>query len=143
MTKANSTKSSGTSKKTAPAAHGVGRRKKSIARVWLRKGTGAILINGKAVNDYFTNEVSRLDAVASFSAAATTEFDIEANVVGGGVYSQAGALRLGIARALVNNDETLRSVLRAHGFLTVDARQKERKKYGQKAARRKFQFVKR
>lgn len=143
ITKANSNKSSSTPKKAAPTAHGVGRRKKSVARVWLRKGTGNVLINGKPVKDYFTNEVSRLDAVASFQAVSSTEFDIDANVVGGGVYSQAGAVRLGIARALVSNDETLRAVLRQQGLLTVDARQKERKKYGQKAARRKFQFVKR
>jgi small subunit ribosomal protein S9 len=142
MSKTNETKASKNRTQTAPMAHGVGRRKKSVARIWLRKGSGNVVVNGKPVKDYFTNEVSRIDAVAPFQVIPA-DFDAVANVVGGGVYSQAGAVKLGIARALVSNDEALRGVLRQHGLLTVDARQKERKKYGQRGARRKFQFVKR
>lgn len=128
----------------APLAHGVGRRKSSIARVWLRAGKGAIVINGKDFKDYFKTEVSRLKASAPFRVIPVeTQFDIDANVVGGGMYSQADAVKLGIARALVTIDEKLRPTLRQHDLLTVDSRVKERKKYGQKAARRKFQFVKR
>lgn len=131
-------------RKVAPLAHGVGRRKSSIARVWLRAGKGAIVINGKDFKEYFDTEVTRLIASTPFRVIPVeNQFDIEANVVGGGICSQAGALKLGIARAMVIVDERLRPALRQHDLLTVDSRVKERKKYGQKAARRKFQFVKR
>ncbi len=128
----------------APLAHGVGRRKSSVARVWLRSGKGALVINGKDFKDYFSTEVARLKATEPFRVVPIEQqFDIEANVAGGGVYSQADAVKLGIARALLKTDEGLKPVLRQHDLLTVDSRVKERKKYGQKAARRKFQFVKR
>lgn len=128
----------------APVAHGVGRRKSSVARVWLRPGKGAIVVNGKDFKEYFDTEVTRLDASKPFRVMTTDIiFDVEANVIGGGNCSQAGAVQLGIARALVAANEGLRPMLRQHELLTVDSRVKERKKYGQKAARRKFQFVKR
>lgn len=134
-----------TTKRGAPLAHGVGRRKSSVARVWLhRGGKGAVLVNGRAYQTYFTTDLARADVAVPFKVIPGAEaFDVEVNVYGGGVNSQAGAVRLGIARALLANNESLRSALREHDLLTVDARVKERKKYGQKAARRKFQFVKR
>lgn len=149
MIKAKATVTKTTTPKTkartaAPVAHGVGRRKSSVARVWLRPGKGAIVVNGKDFKEYFDTEVTRLDASKVFRVMTTDiNFDVEANVVGGGNSSQAGAVQLGIARALVAANEGLRPMLRQHELLTVDSRVKERKKYGQKAARRKFQFVKR
>jgi small subunit ribosomal protein S9 len=131
-------------RKAAPLAHGIGRRKSSVARVWLRAGKGAIQINGKDFKDYFDTEITRLKASTPFRVIPIeSQFDIEANVVGGGLCSQADAVKLGISRAMVTVDERLRTQLRQHDLLTVDSRVKERKKYGQKAARRKFQFVKR
>jgi len=128
----------------APLAHGVGRRKSSVARVWLRAGKGAIVVNGKDFKEYFDTEVARLQASAPFRLIPLeSQFDIEVNVLGGGTCSQADAVKLGIARAMLGADEALRPALRQHDLLTVDSRVKERKKYGQKAARRKFQFVKR
>ena len=132
-----------TAKKQAPLAHGVGRRKKSVARVWLRRGTGKILVNEQEYSSYFTTDIARLDAAKPFKALKTSLYDAYADVMGGGINGQAGAVRLGISRALLAMDETSRPTLRSHGLLTVDSRVKERKKYGQKAARRKFQFVKR
>lgn len=132
------------SKKGAHIAHGVGRRKTSIARVWLRRGTGSLLVNGKKHTEYFDTEFNHKEAAAAFQVVPMAlNYDAEVNVLGGGMHSQAGAIQLGIARALVSLDEAARPLLRKHGMLTVDARRKERKKYGQKAARRKFQFVKR
>jgi small subunit ribosomal protein S9 len=131
-------------KSTPPLSHGVGRRKSSVARVWLRAGKGAIVINGKDFKEYFKTEINRLEASAPFRLIPNeAHFDIEANVIGGGCCSQAGAVKLGIARAMLEANEGLRPALRQHDLLTVDSRVKERKKYGQKAARRKFQFVKR
>lgn len=128
----------------APIAHGVGRRKSAVARVWLKKGTGSIIVNGKDFKDYFDTEVNRIEASAPFTLIPTSNgLDVDINVYGGGTNAQAGAIKLGIARAMVLADDTLRSALRAEKLLTVDSRVKERKKYGQKAARRKFQFVKR
>jgi small subunit ribosomal protein S9 len=134
-----------TSKVSAPVAHGVGRRKKSIARIWLRRGNGKITVNGKNYSVYFDTEVSRLNILRPFSAVPqiARQYDIEAYVIGGGRSGQSDAVKLGISRALVSTNENIRSILRDHRLLTVDARVKERKKYGQKAARRKFQFVKR
>ena len=133
-----------TSAGNAPKAHGVGRRKSSVARVWLRRGSGLITVNGLDHKEYFDTDMSRADAAIPMGVTpAATKFDVEANVRGGGMSSQAGAIKLGIARALVQSDEGLRLLLRQHDLLTVDARRKERKKYGQKGARRKFQFVKR
>ena len=128
----------------APMAHGVGRRKTSVARVWLRRGNGAIKVNGLDYKEYFDTDMARMEAaIPMHITPAAAKFDVEANVRGGGMSSQAGAIKLGIARALVQSDEELRPLLRQNDLLTVDARRKERKEYGQKGARRKFQFVKR
>jgi len=130
--------------KGKPLAHGVGRRKRAVARVWLRRGKGILIVNGRPYEDYFDTQVTRLDAIMPLKLAAVEDkYDVGANVVGGGLRSQAGAIRLGISRALVLFNEDLRMMLRKHSLLTVDARKKERKKYGQKGARRKFQFTKR
>jgi small subunit ribosomal protein S9 len=126
-----------------PLAHGVGRRKSSVARVWLRKGSGKIRVNGKDLIEYFDTEITRLAASTPLRIIPGIAYDFDANIVGGGRTGQADALKLGIARALVSIDEELRPKLRENNLLTVDSRIKERKKYGQKAARRKFQFVKR
>ena len=127
----------------APLSHGVGRRKSAVARVWLTKGSGVITVNNRALKDYFVTEITSLNAATPFRVVPAVQFNVNANVQGGGVCAQADAVRLAIARALVGFDETLRPTLRKHDLLTVDSRLKERKKYGQKAARRKFQFVKR
>jgi len=127
-----------------PLAHGVGRRKSSVARVWLRRGTGAIVVNGLSHVEYFDTDIMRADAARPFTVVPmASRYDVFAKVQGGGLVAQAGAVRLGISRALLVLDENVRSVLRQNGLLTCDSRVKERKKYGQKAARRKFQFVKR
>lgn len=137
-------KTAHTPKKNAPLAHGVGRRKSAIARVWLRRGNGKVVVNDKESDNYFPTEVTRLDVVKPFAVAPmSNSYDVYARVCGGGLCAQAGAVKLGIARAFLEIDETLRPALRKHDLLTVDARNKERKKYGQRGARRKFQFVKR
>lgn len=132
-------------KTNAPVSHGVGRRKSSVARVWLRSGKGTFTVNGKEVLSYFDTEVSRASALAPWAMLPhlSKEFDIEVNVNGGGMNSQADAVKLGVARAVIEVRDDAREVLRSQGLLTVDSRIKERKKYGQKGARRKFQFVKR
>lgn len=128
----------------APVAHGTGRRKSSVARVWLRRGNGEITVNGKDFKEYFDVEINRMEAYSAVKVCPlSANYNVTANIAGGGVNSQAGALKLGIARAFLLLDETTRQLFRKHGMLTVDSRTKERKKYGQKAARRKFQFVKR
>jgi len=132
--------------KRSPMAHGVGRRKAAVARVWLRKGTGKneIVVNGKAFDIYFDTEHMRLAATLPFRVyTAATAYDVEANIQGGGLSAQADALKLGLSRALLTLDADAREALRQNGLLTVDSRVKERKKYGRKAARRGFQFVKR
>jgi len=130
--------------KAAVLSNGTGRRKAAVARVWLRRGSGNVIVNGRAMKEYFDTEVALLEASLPFQATtATNNYDFEANVQGGGSLGQAGAVKLGIARALVAADESQRQALRKFDLLTVDSRNKERKKYGQKAARRKFQFVKR
>ena len=127
-----------------PYFYGTGRRKKSVARVRLYPGTGSITINGRDVDDYFGLETLKLIMNQPFDATNTMgKFDVVANVVGGGISGQAGAIRHGIARALLVADETTRSALKAAGLLTRDPRMKERKKYGLKAARRAPQFSKR
>lgn len=127
-----------------PVAHGVGRRKSSVARIWLRRGSGNIVVNDRDYKDYFDTLVTRLEVERPFSVLdKKPSFDVQVNVTGGGPRGQADAVKLGIARALLQTDEELRSLLREHDLLTVDARVKERKKYGQRGARRKFQFVKR
>lgn len=123
---------------------GTGRRKRCLARVRLKQGNGQILVNGKVVDEYFGRETLTMQIKQPLEATQTlNKFDILANVSGGGISGQAGALRHGIARALVSYDETLRPTLRKGGFLTRDPRMKERKKYGQKGARARFQFSKR
>ncbi|MGZ6255272.1 MAG: 30S ribosomal protein S9 [Candidatus Chromulinivorax sp.] len=125
-------------------ASGTGRRKSAVARVWLRKGAGTIVVNGRDYNDYFTVLSAQQEARASFEKFKVTEgLMADINISGGGYVAQASAIKLGIARALVQFDETLRPELRKYGYLTVDARNKERKKPGQRGARAKFQFTKR
>ena len=128
-----------------PFFYGTGRRKSSVARVRLYQGTGKVTINGRDIDDYFGLETLKLIVRQPLNLTETTEkFDIECRVAGGGVTGQAGAIRHGIARALLQFDsENLRSSLKKAGFLTRDPRMKERKKYGLKAARRAPQFSKR
>ncbi len=123
---------------------GTGRRKSSVARVRLLPGTGKITINGRDIDDYFGLETLKVVVRQPLVATDTLgKFDIEAKVTGGGFTGQAGAVRHGIARALLTVEETYRPALKAAGFLTRDPRMKERKKYGLKAARRAPQFSKR
>ena len=130
--------------KTGSPIGAVGRRKSAIARVWLRKGTGGIAINNLRCAEYFKTDETRTTVIKSLLLCdAIKNYDVVVNVHGGGLCAQADAIKLGIARALVKDNEAFRSVLRDHGALTVDDRNKERKKPGQSGARRKFQFVKR
>ncbi|MHC4549119.1 MAG: 30S ribosomal protein S9 [Planctomycetota bacterium] len=123
---------------------GTGRRKTAVARVRLRAGQGEFRINRKSFKEYFATDAMRVLAFGPLQATGSAErFDIFVNVQGGGPLGQAGAVRLGVARALKRADESLEPSLRDGGFLTRDARMKERKKYGQRGARRKFQFSKR
>lgn len=123
---------------------GTGRRKSSVARVYMTAGTGVITVNGKSLDQYLPQEVLRM-VVKSPLVVTNTEgqFDININVYGGGLTGQAGAMRHGIARALLEAGEDYRPVLKSAGFLTRDSRAKERKKYGLKGARRAPQFSKR
>ena len=124
--------------------YGTGRRKTSTARVFLRPGTGAIIVNRAPVEKHFPTEVLQLVIRNPLVLTETADkFDVLATTSGGGVAGQAGALRLGIARALVEYNAEFRSKLRQEGFLTRDARAKERKKYGMAGARKRFQFSKR
>ena len=127
-----------------PYFYGTGRRKSSVARVRLYPGTGKITINGRDVDDYFGLETLKLIINQPFGVTNTQgKFDIVANVNGGGISGQAGAIRHGVSRALLLADDTYRPLLKKAGFLTRDPRMKERKKYGLKAARRASQFSKR
>ena len=124
--------------------YGTGRRKKSIARVYLTPGTGNIIVNKRDINDYFGLETLKVIVRQPLTATETAErFDVKVTVRGGGTTGQAGAIRHGIARALIQADSDFRPVLKKEGFLTRDPRMKERKKYGLKAARRASQFSKR
>ena len=124
--------------------HGIGRRKSATARVWLKSGSGAISVNGVDYTKYFDTDVAREALLIPLNVTGKAKnFDVVANVQGGGRTGQSDAIKLGISRALLTTDESLRLVLRENDLLTVDSRVKERKKYGQKAARKKFQFVKR
>jgi len=124
--------------------YGTGRRKTSTARVFLRPGSGTITINHKPIEASFPTETQRLTIRLPLVVTETAErFDVLATTVGGGVTGQAGALRLGIARALLEYNEELRGSLRKVGLLTRDPRAKERKKYGMAGARKRFQFSKR
>jgi len=127
-----------------PYFYGTGRRKKSVARVRLLPGTGAVRINKRDIDDYFGLGTLKLIVNQPFGVTNTVgKFDINCTVSGGGVSGQAGAIRHGVARALLQADAEYRSVLKRAGFLTRDPRMKERKKYGLKAARRAPQFSKR
>lgn len=122
----------------------VGRRKESIARVSLSPGSGEILVNRRPLEAYFTRETDRILIKQPFQVTNTVnKFDCFANIRGGGMSGQAGALRMGISRALSLSDPAFTSLLRKSGFLSRDSRMKERKKYGQKGARKRFQWTKR
>ena len=129
---------------TKPYFYGTGRRKNSVARVRVYNGTGKITINGRDIDDYFGLETLKLIVRQPLAVAEVEgKFDIVVRVNGGGVSGQAGAIRHGLSRALLQYDENLRPALKKAGFLTLDPRMKERKKYGLKAARRAPQFSKR
>jgi small subunit ribosomal protein S9 len=124
--------------------YGTGRRKTSIARVWLRSGQGRIAVNRRPFENYFPRETLRMIIAQPLEVTNTVgQFDVLVNVGGGGPTGQAGAVRHGIARALVRFDEKLRQPLKKAGLLTRDPRMRERKKYGQPGARQKFQYSKR
>ncbi len=131
-------------KQSSTMHHGIGRRKSATARVWLKSGSGAISVNGLDYAKYFDTDATRAAVSTPLNVTGKAKnFDVVANVQGGGRTGQSDAIKLGISRALLTTDESLRAVLRENDLLTVDSRVKERKKYGQKAARKKFQFVKR
>ena len=124
--------------------YGTGRRKTAAARVFLRPGTGEVRVNGRSLDDYFPNEVLKMVIKQPLHLTETVErFDIVVTVEGGGSAGQAGAIRHGISRALLEYNIELRDRLKSAGLLTRDPRKKERKKYGQKGARARFQFSKR
>lgn len=125
-------------------AYATGRRKDAVARVWIKPGSGRFTVNGKEGDAYFARPTLRMIVRQPFGAAERSDqYDVVATVKGGGLSGQAGAVRHGISRALVNFEPELRKVLKAGGFLTRDARTVERKKYGRAKARRSFQFSKR
>ncbi|HTK91064.1 MAG TPA: 30S ribosomal protein S9 [Verrucomicrobiae bacterium] len=129
---------------SASTYYGTGRRKTSVARVWLRPGSGAIRVNQRPFEDYFPRETLRMIICQPLQLTNTLgQFDANINVGGGGPTGQAGAVRHGIARALLEFDLELRQALKRAGLLTRDPRMKERKKYGQPGARSKFQYSKR
>ena len=122
----------------------VGRRKTSVARLYMRPGKGSFVINGKELDKYFASELLRLIVEQPLKLVdASSTFDYKVNIYGGGLKGQAEAIRLAVSRALVKNDEETRVVLKKEGFLTRDPRMVERKKYGRRKARRAFQWVKR
>ena len=124
--------------------YGTGRRKTSVARVFLRPGNGDFKVNDKPQNEYFVTDAQRIESKRPLEVAEVlSNFNVIAKVDGGGVTAQAGAVKMGIARALLEFSPELRAKLKAAGFLTRDRRMKERKKYGQKGARKRFQFSKR
>lgn len=123
---------------------GTGRRKTAVARVRLAPGTGKITVNGRVFDVYFPTEALRMQVAQPLAVTETTaKYDVRANVTGGGPNGQAGAVRHGIARALLKVDAAFRPALKAQGLLTRDPRMRERKKYGQPGARKRFQFSKR
>ena len=124
--------------------YATGRRKTAIAKTWLKSGTGQISINGRSIDNYFTFETAKTITTQPLSLTNTREsYDIKVSVIGGGITGQAGAIRHGITRALMLVSPELRPALKKAGFVTRDPRSKERKKYGQKGARARFQFSKR
>jgi small subunit ribosomal protein S9 len=123
---------------------GTGRRKESVARVFLRPGSGKLTVNGRTVEQYFPNHAWKHAAIEPLKFTNTQDqVDVVVTANGGGVGGQAGAVRMGLSRALSRYNPELRPALRKNGFLTRDSRMKERKKYGQKGARKRFQFTKR
>jgi len=123
---------------------GTGRRKTAVARVRLASGAGKVVVNGRALENYFLTETLRGVVMQPLAVTETSgRFDVQVNVKGGGPAGQAGAVRHGIARALIEADGNLRPTLKSNGFLTRDPRMKERKKYGQPGARKRFQYSKR
>jgi small subunit ribosomal protein S9 len=125
-------------------AYATGKRKNAIARVWIKPGTGKIIVNGKEMPVYFARPVLQLIVNQPFGVAGVVgEYDVMATVVGGGLSGQAGAVKHGISKALQLHEPSLRAALKAAGFLTRDSRVVERKKYGKRKARRSFQFSKR
>ncbi len=124
--------------------HKIGRRKTAVARVYVSKGKGNITVNGRDLKNYFTTDTLKYKVTQPLMLTENLEnFDIKVNVFGGGITGQAEAIRLGISRALVAIDEENRTILKPNGLLTRDPRMVERKKFGQKKARKKFQFSKR
>jgi len=124
--------------------YATGRRKTSIAKVWLKKGSGLIVINGKKYEDYFTREIHKMKLLRPFEIInQTADYDVRGNVAGGGLTGQVGALVHGISKALLQFDENLKSTLKKEKLTTRDSRAVERKKYGRRKARRSFQFSKR
>ena len=124
--------------------YATGKRKSSIARVWVKAGSGSILVNGKKYNEYFKRPVLQLSIEKPFNVIAKNNaYDVMCTVKGGGLTGQAGAVSLGISKALYVLDGTLRKTIKKEKLLTIDSRKVERKKYGQKKARRRFQFSKR
>ena len=124
--------------------YATGRRKKSVAKVWLKKGTGKFYVNGKSLDDYFPRANHKMQILRPFEIInQSTDYDVRSSVVGGGQTGQAGALVHGISRALLKFDETLKSILRKEKLTTRDSRSVERKKPGRAKARRSFQFSKR
>ncbi len=137
-------KSQASKPKNAPVAHGVGRRKSSVARAWVRRGKGAITVNKQDIVKYFDTVFDRETASTPLRIVPiSSNYDYHVIVKGGGKVAQADAVKLAISRGFLSMDENLRSELRKFDLLTVDDRVKERKKPGRKAARRSFQFVKR
>ena len=129
---------------TMPLSQTTGRRKQAVARVRLREGGGKITVNGRTIEDYFPSETHRMVVTEPLRLTTTAElYDVDVTMDGGGVSGQAGALRLGIARALIGLDPELRPILKKAGFLTRDSREKESKKYGLKKARKAPQYSKR
>jgi len=127
-----------------PLVQTTGRRKQAVARVRIRPGNGKIVVNGRPIEDYFPSETHRMVLSEPLTATSTNEvYDVDATIYGGGTSGQAGALRLGIARALVDLDPEVRVTLKRAGLLTRDAREKESKKYGLKKARKAPQYSKR
>jgi small subunit ribosomal protein S9 len=124
--------------------YATGKRKTAVARIWIKAGEGKLLVNGVPAEEYFERETTRMIARQSLELLELVEkYDVRANVAGGGHSAQAEAIRQGVAKALVTEDPERRRSLRRAGFLTRDARKKERKKYGQAGARKRFQYSKR
>ncbi len=124
--------------------YATGKRKTAIARTWLKPGTGEVIINNRPIDDYFRLEIARVDLMKPFVLTNTLgSYDVKVRVMGGGISGQMGAIRHGITKALIQADPDLRLKLKKAGFVKRDPRAKERKKYGQRGARARFQFSKR